>query len=148
MSPQIKAEFEVVSEFASLAKSLKTKYPEIFDGIDVDTLKCVAITNKERTSSRKKLWSILPVKQPVRMDCPFSYYVILFSTDWEELNEKMRLLLVADVLQSIPTDDDEGKVLSPDMREFSVMLRTFGVDFMDDDSKVPHLIQDKVTWKR
>ena len=51
-------------------------------------------------------------------------------------------------MQAIPTDDDEGKVLSPDMHGFAVMLRTFGVDFMDDDSKVPHLIKDQVNWKR
>jgi len=145
---QIKAEFENVDEFAKYAKGLKTKYPEVFDGIDVDKLKCVSITNKERGKSKKKLWTISPVKMPIRMDCPYSYYVILFATDWAELNEKMRLMLVADVLQSIPTDDDEGKVISPDMREFAVMLRTFGVDFMDDESKVPHLINDKVEWKR
>jgi len=145
---QIKPEFETVPEFATHAKSLKTKFPEIFDGIDVDKLKCVSITNKERGKAKKKLWTVLPVKQPIRMDCPYSYYVILFATDWAELNEKMRLLLVADVLQSIPTDDDEGKLISPDMHEFAVMIRTFGADFMDDESKVPHLIKDKVEWKR
>mgnify|MGYP006995705927 FL=1 len=147
MCAQIKAEFENVDEFAKYAKGLKTKYPEIFDGIDVDKLKCVSITNKERGKGKKKLWSILSVKQPIRMDCPFSYYVILFASDWAELNDKMRLLLVADVLQSVPTDDDEGKVLSPDMHEFAVMVRTFGADFMDNE-KVPHLLDDKVNWKR
>jgi len=144
---QIKPEYEIVDEFTQHANSLKTRFPEIFDGIDVDKLKCVSITNKDRAQSKKKLWSILPVKMPIRMDCPYSYYVILFAQDWEELNDKMRLLLVADVLQSIPSDDDEGKVLSPDMHEYSVMLRTFGVDFMDDESRVPHLIKDKVVWK-
>ena len=148
MCAQIKAEFENVDEFTKLANSLKTKYPEIFDGIDVAKLKCVSITNKERGKGKKKLWTVLPVKMPIRMDCPYSHYVIIFATDWEELNEKMRLMLVADVLQSIPVDDDEGKILPPDMHEFAVMLRTFGVDFMDDESKVPHLIDDKVDWKR
>ena len=145
---QVKAEYSTVDEFAKHAKGLKNKYPEIFDGIDVDRLKCVSIINKERGKAKKKLWTILPVKQPIRMDCPYSYYVILFESDWEELNDKMRLMMVADVLQSIPTDEDEGKVISPDMHEFAVMLRTFGVDFMDDESKVPHLLDEKVDWKR
>jgi hypothetical protein len=144
---QIKPEFEIVDEFAKHAKGLKNKYPEIFDGIDVDKLKCVSITNKERSQGKKKLWTVLPVKQPIRMDCPFSHYIIMFASDWEELNDKMRLLLVADVLQSIPTDDDEGKTISPDMHEFAVMVRTFGADFMDNE-KVPHLLDDKVDWKR
>jgi len=144
---QIKAEYEIVDEFTKHANGLKTKFPEVFDGIDVDKIKCVSIVNKERTQKKKKLWTILPVKMPIKMDCPYSYYVVIYENDWDELNEKMRLLLVADVLQSIPTDEDEGKVLSPDMHEFSVMLRTFGVDFMDNESRVPHLMKDKVVWK-
>ena len=100
----------------------------------------------EGLKARKKIWGVLPVKMPVRMDCPYTYYVIVHSKDWSELNEKMRLMLVADVLQSIPPDD-EGKVLQPDMKEYSVMLRTFGVDFMEKEKSVPHLLNDNVVWK-
>ena len=144
---QIRPEFETVEEFKQSAKSLQTKYPEIFDGIDIDKVKCVQITNKDRPQARKKLWSILPVKMPIRMDCPYAYYVILFAQDWDDLNEKMRLLLIADVLQSIPCDDDEGKVITPDMHEYAIMVRTFGADFMDNEDKVPHLINEEVSWR-
>jgi len=142
----VKPEFEVVHEFATLATGLKAKHPIVFDNVDVDKIRCVAITNKERGKKRKKLWDILPVKMPARMDCPYTYYVVVFSQDWAELNEKMRLLMVADVLQSIPEDND-GKILRADMNEFSVMLRTFGVDFMEKEKSIPHLLEDKVNWR-
>ena len=142
----IAPEFEVVHEFATLAHGLQERHPEIFDGIDIDKIRCVSITNKERGKKRRKLWGILPVKNPIRMDCPYTYYVIVYNKDWVELNEKMRLMMVADVLQSVPAEDD-GKVLQPDMKEFSVMLRTFGVDFMENESRIPHLLNDKINWK-
>jgi hypothetical protein len=145
--PQIKPEYEIVNEFSSFASSLQSRYPEIFDGVDVSKLRCVSITNKERKDT-KKLWDVRPVQMPIKMDCPYNYYIVLYAKDWAELDEKHRLLLVADILQAIPTDgSDEGKILQPDLKDFAIMLRTFGVDYMDQE-KVPHLINDQVTWKR
>jgi hypothetical protein len=144
--PQIKNEYEAVAEFATLANGLQAKYPEIFAGVDVSKIRCVAITNKERKQG-KRMWDISPVKMPAKMDCPYNYYVVVFMKDWIEQDEAHRLLLVADILNAIPSDDDEGKILQPDCKDFFVMLRTFGIDYMD-SANVPHLLKEKITWKR
>lgn len=144
--PQVKPEYEIVSEFSTLAQGLKAKYPDIFGSIDLDTIKCVGITNKERKPG-KRMWESKPVAMPVKMDCPYAYYIVVYMKDWVELDETYRLLLVADALCSIPSADDEGKILQPDMKDFSIMLRTFGVDYMDKQGS-PNLLKDNVKWDR
>lgn len=143
---QIKAEYEAVAEFETLAKGLVNKYPGVFSDIDLSKIKCVGITNKERKDG-KRMWDVKPVPMPVKMDCPFSYYLVVFMNDWVEMDETRRLLLVADALLSIPDEDDNGKIIQPDMKDFSLMLRTFGVDYMD-KSGAPNLLKDKVDWKK
>lgn len=143
---QVKPEFEIVAEFATLAQGLKAKYPDVFGAIDLDTIKCVGITNKERKPN-KRLWESKPVVMPIKMDCPYTYYIVVYMKDWVELDETYRLLLVADALCSIPSADDEGKIIQPDMKDFSIMLRTFGVDYMDKQGS-PNLLKSDVKWDR
>ena len=44
---QLKPEYAVLDEFEDLAQKLIDKYPEVFGGIDIATIKCVTITNKD-----------------------------------------------------------------------------------------------------
>ncbi len=144
---QSKQEFEEVKEFHQIASKLVKKYPDVFFGLDIDKVKCVAITNKERCK-KNKLWRVKPVPMPIRMDCPFSYYVVIFMSDWVELQNKHKYLLVSDSILSIPIEDDkEGTLNAFDMQDFGVMIRTFGPDYLDRDN-VPDIIDDDVKWVR
>lgn len=144
--PNIRPEYEQVNEFPSIASSLVAKYPDIFPGVEIDKMRCVAITNKERGED-KKLWEIRAVPMPIRMDCPYAYYVILFMSDWVNLSTKHRQLLVSDILCAIPADGEEGKIIQPDMKDFAVMLRTFGVDYLQKPAdELTDLINDTVKW--
>ena len=144
---QQKPEYENVSEWETIASQLISKYPEVFGGIECDKIRCVAITNKERKEG-KKMWEVRGVPAPISMDCPYSYYIVIYMSDWVELSEKRRSLLVASALMAIPNKEEktEGKTNPFDMKDYATMVRTFGVDYLEDEN-APDLLKDNVEWK-
>jgi len=146
--PQLKPEYAALDDFEKIAQQIIDKFPEVYSGIDLSIVKCVVITNKECPDSKKgKPWEVKAVPQPIRMDCPYSYYVTIYQKDWVEMDEAHKAMLVATILLAIPVDKDkEGKTNNFDLKDFSVMLRTFGVDYQNSDT-IPNILTDAVQWK-
>ena len=142
--PQLKKEYDEIQEFSDIASALVERYPNVFGGIDVSKICCVAIMNKTRPDSRPKLWEVLAVKMPVLMHCPYCWYVTIYNNDWVELPENLRQALVAEALQAIPRSlEEEGKVVAPDAKYYNAMLRTFGPDYIE-NPEFPNLLKDEV----
>ena len=146
---QTAPEYASLEEFTELATKLLEKQGSKFEGIDLNVIAARAITNKDRSEKNPKLYEILAVKPPVREDCKYAYYVIIHQSDWDVLEKKHKLLLIAQALHAIPLDEngemEEGKVNSPDMKDFAPMLRTFGPDYLVKDN-VPDLLDDEIKW--
>lgn len=143
---QPKPEYEALDEFGPLAQAIVQKYPERFGNLDLSKIKAVVITNKEKPDDPDKVCDPIPVKMPVRMDCPFSYYLVFWASDWAERSEERKLLAVAKALRQIPADEtEEGKVLTPDMKDFADMVLTFGPDYLNKENP-PHLLRDSIKW--
>lgn len=143
---QSQKEFEALDEFEDLAKKIAEKYPEVFYEVDVEEIRCVAITNKSKPEKKDSLWEVVPVKQPVRMDCKYGWYIIVYLSEWNSLTEKQKKLLVADAMCALPKGDEkDGKVEHPDYKDYAVMLRTFGVDYIFNDD-APDLLDTDVQW--
>lgn len=145
------AKYEVNDEFNQLAVQLVEKYPDKFMNIEVDKVRCVNVTNKERQTKDEncsdRIWKLQAVKMPIKLDCPYSWYVILHESDWEELSEKHKVALVADCLHGIPSGlDNEGKVQTPDTKGYHAVFKTLGIDFLTDPD-IPHLLEDEVEWE-
>jgi len=145
---QLKPEYVALDEFADIAQKLIDKYPEVFGGIDISTIKCVSITNKDCPEKRKnKPYEVKGVPQPIRMDCPFSYYVVLYQSDWVEREDRHKTILTAAILQAIPADiETEGKVNTYYLKDYYKMQKNFGVDYLESDD-IPDLLADGFTWK-
>lgn len=139
---KVKPTYEDVDEFTDIATKLIRKYPDKFDHVDIDRVKCRAINNKARTE-KGKYWELKAIPEYALPDCPYSYYVIIFLQDWVEMLDKIRNRLVCDVLWSIP--DEEGKVKSFDLKAHAPMIRAMGVDFMEDDNG-PDPLVDNINW--
>ena len=140
--------YEVNEEFGEMAQQIIDKYPEHFSGIDVNKICCVNITNNPRPESRSKMWDLKAVAMPMAMHCPYGWYVIIHSSDWDDFGESTKLLFVSEVLHGIPrSDDDEGKVTPFDTKGFASMFRTFEtIDYMEDPD-VPNILETEVKWK-
>jgi len=140
---QVKATYEDCKDAEEVAKKLIDKYPDFYGHIDMDKIKCLAINNKDRGEG-KKMWDVRAIPDFALQDCPYTHYIVIFLSDWVEMSSKLRNLLLADILFSIP--DEEGKVKSYDLKGYSPMFRTFGPDFMEDDT-VQDPLADDVKWK-
>jgi hypothetical protein len=112
-----------------------------FDHIDPLTLRMTMITNKEPDGTFK----VIKVGNPVAMFCPFRYVVVVHQGDWEQYGEDQKALSLFRVLNSLEPDEDEPKIISPDVKEHSVMLRTFGVDYMQ-NPEIKNLFTKPVDW--
>lgn len=144
---QDKPIYEAVDEFPKLAGALVEKYPQVFYGVEVNKLRCVKVTNKDR-KEEKKLYEVLAVKMPVLMDAPYGWYITVWHNFWDGFTEAQKLLLIADALHHIPKNsvEDEGKVVPCDVKAHSTMIRTFkGIDYLDDPN-APHLLNDEINW--
>lgn len=143
-----KAEYEPLADFKELAYKIVDRYPDRFSGIDLDRVQVYAIINKERKND--KLFEVHAVKMPLLLDTKFSHYLVVYASDWNSMDDKHRLLLVCQCLFAIPLDDngemETEKVNTFDMKDFSVMLRTFGTDYLVRDD-IPHLLDEEVIWK-
>lgn len=142
---KIKPEFSELPELIEILTKLLDLYPDIFPNIDPDTIAAVQITNKPRPESKKQVWELRPVGPPVTIFCPKRYFVTVYTSDWEVFSEEHKAAVVADVLLSISPDDD-GKVVPFDKKDHSIILRTLGVDYMNEGS-IPNLLEGNVTWK-
>jgi hypothetical protein len=149
---QEKAEYEVNEEFNVMAMRLVEKYPVKFDNIDVSKMCCVNITNKtrkEKEGSAERIWKLQSVKMPVAIHCQYSWYTVLYSQDWEDLSDKHKAALVADVLHGIPNEiDNEGGINPCDTKGYLSIFKTLGIDYLDDPD-IPDLLdaEKDVEWK-
>lgn len=144
--PQVPANYEELPEIIDIADQLIDRYPDVFGGIDLGRISAFAITNKDRKNDSKPIWEVMPVKAPVSMLCNKDYIINVYLDSYEALGEKHRAALVADALNAIDTEG-KGKVNPKDLKEYAVMVRTFGVDFMDNPD-IPDILSDQVEWVR
>lgn len=138
--------YERLDEYTSLAQQIVNKYPAQFGTVNLDKITCVQITNNERPEKKDKLWEVKNVVPPVSLDCPYTFYVIVYGSDWHSMDKKHKLLLICETLQAM-TDTDEGKVNTFDSHGYKIMQRTFGgIDYLVQDD-VPDILEDKIIWK-
>jgi hypothetical protein len=147
---QVPPEFEPLDDWQALAGKIVEKFSAQLNGIDLEKVRAVAITNKERSDSNDKLFEIKAVPDPIRMDCKYAFYVIFYRSDWDMFDEKHKALLVLKTLIAIPIDDngemEEGKVKAYDLKDFAILIRSFGADYLVRDD-VPDILADEIKLK-
>jgi hypothetical protein len=120
-------------------------YPEVLNGITAAEIQCVGVTNKEWKAG-KPLFELRAVDMPIRMDCPYSFYVIVAMDVWNGRDEAHQAALVMEVLCSISREGD-NKIVPFDMKGHSVMFRTLGVDYHTQPN-IPNILEGKTQWKK
>lgn len=143
--PQIKPNYEQLPEFVEIIKKLVDLYPDIFPNVDPNNIAAVQITNKERPEKRTQLWELKPVTAPITLFCPKTYFVTVYSSDWDSLSDRHKAAVAADVLLTI-SPEGEGKTVPFDKKDHAIILRTLGVDYMD-SATIPDLMAGKVDWR-
>lgn len=142
---KIKPEYQDLPEFVEILTKIVDLYPDVFPDIEPEMIAAVQITNKPRPESRNHVWDLKPIGAPITLFCPKRYFVIVYSSDWEIFDEEHKAAVVADVLFSI-SPEGEGKTIPFDKKDHSIMLRTLGVDYMN-ESVIPNILGGNVKWK-
>jgi len=140
---QLKPEYESIEEFKAIAVKLVDKYPQFFNGINANEIRAVGITNKDPKDDAE-MFALMPVPMPIRMDCPYGYYVICNMQDWMGMDSKHQQIQVFRVLCRISPDND-GKVLPFDLKDVYVVVKNFGTDY--ERGEVPDILADGFTMK-
>jgi len=136
--------YEPIDEFIDIADSLINKYSDKFGDIDVSTIACVGIQNKERSEKKKQLFDVKAIGAPVSIYTSKRYVFVFHQHDWDEMSNKHRAAITADALMCIPPGGD-GALNTMDYKDHGTMLRTFGVDYMDNPD-IQDLIDTDVVW--
>jgi hypothetical protein len=142
---KIKPEYEELPEFIEILEKIVELYPSVFPNIDPEQIAAVQITNKPRPESRSQVWDLKAVNPPLTIFCPKRYFVTLYTSDWEVFSEEHKAAVVSDVLFSISPELD-GKIVPFDKKDHSVILRTLGVDYMN-EGRIPNILSGDVKWK-
>lgn len=138
-------QYEELEDFSKIASKLVDRYPEIFADRKIDKIAAVAVLNKDRSEKKRQIWEIKPVVPPITLFCNKEYVVTFYMNDWMAMNEKYKALAVADVLLSI-SSEGQGKTVPFDMKDHGTMLRTFGVDYLENPD-APNILERNIDWK-
>ena len=139
---QVTAEFEKLQEWEDIAKKLVVKYPERFDHVETSKLVCYVITNKDLTDNARP-YEMQTDKLPMRLSNTFDYFVwFKHPSEWHDKPDNIKAALVFSALERI--DPDKPFAIAPlDYRDQSVMVRTFGIDWMC-QKDIPNMLDEKV----
>lgn len=142
---KIKPEYQDLPEFVEILTKIVDLYPDVFPSVEPQTVAAVQIVNKPRPESRNHVWDLKAIGAPITLFCPIRYFVIVYSSDWEIFDEEHKAAVVADVLFSI-SPEGEGKTIPFDKKDHSVILRTLGVDYMN-ETVIPNILGGNLKWK-
>ncbi len=138
-----KPTYEVVEDAGKNLETLISLNDDKFGHIDAKMIRMVMITNKEPNG---ELFKIIKVGNPVAMFCPFRYIIVVYKEDWDSFGENFRGLLFLKVLHHLEPDEDEPKLIAPDIKDHRSMLKTFGVDYMA-NPEIVDIFTKPVDWK-
>ena len=145
--PQEKPQYEEEKEFCELANKIVERYPQVFDLVDVEKICCVKITNKSRPQGKTSLWEAIGLKMPVTMHTPYNCYISIYSDDWEAMDNAHKGYLVAEVLDRVSNiEGNECKILPGDVKGSRVMIKTFGLDYLENPNAVD-ILENEINWK-
>lgn len=135
-----------IEDFANMAEKLIAKYPERFGKIEPKWMIGYAITNKEKPEGKAKPYEMSGLTEPESFASEKKYFFKTYMNDWESRSEESKLLLVLSALERVDKENPEsGKVGPLDYRDQSIMVRTFGADWIH-KGRVPHLLNDDVEF--
>lgn len=135
--------YEVVDEFGELVNKLISLNEDKFGDIDPKMIRMTKITNKEAPSGQP--FKIIRINNPVALFCPFRYVIVTWEQVWDSFSEDQKGLMLLDVLHYLEPDEEEPKLISPDVKDHSDMLRTFGVDYLN-NPEIKGVFKKPIDW--
>jgi hypothetical protein len=139
--PQVESEWEINQEAEKLIEKLVETYPEKLGHIGHEEIGCAQIVNKDRPDSWDYDSKLVGVKAPGSLYCPKKYIIWWHKNTWDSYTPAQRAAMLMAKLLRIP-DPMDGSVLKEDLKDVKCMVRSFGVDYMQNPN-LPDLSEMK-----
>lgn len=139
--PQVEPEWAIVQEAEDIARRLIDKYPEKLGHIGVDEIGVAAIVNKPRPDTADWFAKTKGIKHPEALYCPKKYIIFFHMDTWDQFDPVTKQYMILAELMRIP-DPPDGSVLKKDIQDVKALVKTFGVDYLENANK-PNLLEEK-----
>ena len=139
--PKVKCEWIIHKEANEMVAKLCEMHPRHLGHITPATIGCVSISNKDKGDTQDDC-RIRGVRQPDSLFSSVQYVIVFFQECWDKYNSAQRAAMLFRNLIRIPDAEDgpDGSVLKQDLQDIRVLVKAFGVDYMDSPS-LPDLTQ-------
>lgn len=139
--PKVKPEWNIHKEANEMVAKLCEMHPRHLGHISAGDIGCVAISNKDKGETQDDC-RIRGVREPDSLFSTVKYVIVFFQECWDKYNPAQRSMMLFRNLIRIPDTEDglDGSVLKQDLQDVRVLVKTFGVDYMDNPN-LPDLSQ-------
>lgn len=130
--PKIKSEWIIHKEAYNLVVKLCEMHPRHLGHLAPDMIGCVSIANKEKGETQPPS-KIRGIRMPDALFSSVRYVIEFYQDIWEKYTPAQRAALIFKNLVRIPDSDDgpDGSILKQDLQDVRVLVKSFGVDYMD-----------------
>jgi len=150
--------FVECSEMKDVVKKLHEERGDLFGYADPEMILCGLRTDKNQPKTQTWVLKIEGVSgSKTLLNQDIKYVIWAFDETWRALDEKHKLAYVANMLIRIkrPTAEDYvkmsrsgedfewGKLVRPDISDFTAFIRAFGIDWDDPNTQIPDILDPR-----
>lgn len=138
-----------IPEAEDMVKELCKKYPDVLWAVKPEIVNVLGVENKKRGKATKDLARIKVINGVQRAilkinDIGIRYAIELFWADWNEWTPERKQWVIMDMLIGITAEAD--KLHKNDIRDYKIIVDAAGVNWADDDAKLPNLLSSDVKF--
>lgn len=134
-----KGEYVILNDFAEIAEKIAIKYPDKYGSLPLEKIKFYAVVNKERSSSKNKIYNWFFIPEAFAQECMVEAVCIVFLSSWASLADKNKNLVVASALSCLQFDGECVRSKGFDLKDHKDMVEMFGANY-EDSADVPDIL--------
>lgn len=136
-------DWKVSSEAKDIVDELSRKFISILSGVNPEEISCIIAMDGKSPNKGKTLAKIKKVddKTKAATGTTFNFIIEIYADNWFGLSEVQKQWVILHELLHIDPNSEDAKLRKHDVEDFSAILKTYGVDYIDSD--LPDLLDDE-----
>ena len=149
--------FEQASDMMEIVEELVEKRTDLFSHVEPVMIECAVRVDKIAPTNNKEVLKIKGIRGPQTVLTDKKYLIFGYSSQWNVLSPAKRKAWLANMIMRIDfpsleefktlaekgTEYEWGKLRKPDLNNFKSFIEAVGMDWDEDGSEVPDIIEDK-----
>ena len=142
----MKREWQMYPEVHDYVEALIEKFPRYFSKVKSHEISCIIGVGGKAPKGGSVLARISLISEKLRVATGSSYKYVMevYDANWYDLDSRQKAMVVFHELMHIDQDADDPKLVSHNIEDFHPILKTFGIDYLMNDS-LPDLLDDDLS---